>query len=212
MERSTCLIFYFYVHLLTTSRYSVHLVDTVKIDHEKGICLTEGVKATKDVLFFINSPSDDEKQHKSENSANKKQPAKSLNGSGSPAKNKVVGGKVLRSKTRSAAQEDLVVTTSVRIAEHQKELHEQRHRDGLAKYAEDGVGLNNKEGKGWKRFQSYKGEAGLPKEVESMRVRGSLMTPKFIWLIFGCRFLLTGRLRRLFCLYTGLRYPFTSTQ
>ena len=31
-------------------------------------------------------------------------------------------------------------------------------------------GLAGKEGKTWKRFQSYKGEAGLPREVEDMRV------------------------------------------
>lgn len=142
----------------------------MKVDHEKGICLTEGVKASKDVLFFINNPSEDEKQGKSDKGTAKKPPKKPANGAVSPAKNKVVGGKVLRNKTRSAAQEDVLITTVARIAEHQKELHAQRQRDGLAKYSEDGGGLNNKEGKGWKRFQSYKGEAGLPKDVENMRV------------------------------------------
>ena len=149
-------------------RYSIQLVDTVKVDHEKGICLTDCIKQSKDVLFFINSQSEDESKAKS--SRPSKLPAKPLNGHGSPAKNKVVGGKVLRNKTRSSAQEDVITTTAARIAEHQKELHAARQRDGLAKYSEEGQGAGNKEGKGWKKFQSYKGEAGLPKEVENLRV------------------------------------------
>lgn len=149
-------------------RYSVLLIDTVKIDHEKGICLTEGMKQAKDVLFFINTQSDDEAD-KAKTKA-KKPPVKPINGNGSPAKHKVAGGKVLRNKTRSAAQEDVISTTAARIAEHQRELHSNRQRDGLAKYSEEGVGTGGKEGKTWKRFQSYKGEAGLPKEIEGMRV------------------------------------------
>lgn len=145
----------------------MHLVDTVKIDHEKGICLTDCIKASKDVLFFLNSPSDEEEDKPK---SSKKAPAKPLNGNASPAKHKVAGGKVLRNKTRSAAQEDVILTTVARIAEHQKELHAARQRDGLAKYSEEGQGTGHKEGKGWKRFQSYKGEAGLPREVESLKV------------------------------------------
>ena len=142
------------------------LTDTVKVDHEKGICLTDCIKASKDVLFFLNTQSDEEK----EKTKSKKPPVKPLNGAASPAKNKVVGGKVLRNKTRSAAQEDVIQTTAARIAEHQRELHTQRQREGLARYSEEGSGTGNKEGKTWKRFQSYKGEAGLPKEVENLRV------------------------------------------
>ncbi|PAV23533.1 FACT complex subunit SPT16 [Pyrrhoderma noxium] len=148
-------------------KYSMHLVDTVKIDHEKGICLTDCIKASKDVLFFLNSPSDEEEDKPK---SSKKAPAKPLNGNASPAKHKVAGGKVLRNKTRSAAQEDVILTTVARIAEHQKELHAARQRDGLAKYSEEGQGTGHKEGKGWKRFQSYKGEAGLPREVESLKI------------------------------------------
>ncbi|KAI5124316.1 hypothetical protein M0805_008924 [Coniferiporia weirii] len=150
-------------------KYSMLLIDTVKIDHERGICLTDCIKQSKDVLFFLNSQSDEEDE-KTKAKSSKKPPIKPLNGHGSPAKNKVAGGKVLRNKTRSAAQEDVVMTTAARIAEHQRELHASRQREGLVKYSEEGQGTGNKEGKGWKRFQSYKGEAGLPKEVENMRI------------------------------------------
>ena len=59
-------------------RYSVLLIDTVKIDHEKGICLTEGLKQSKDVLFFINSQSEDEEAKSKAKS--KKPPIKPSNG------------------------------------------------------------------------------------------------------------------------------------
>lgn len=88
-------------------------------------------------------------------------------------KNKTAGGKVLRTKTRSAAQEEVSQSTSNRILEHQRELFEARQRDGVAKYSEEGDGTGKNEGKQWKRFNSYKGEAALPPEVETLRVRFS---------------------------------------
>ncbi|KAI0057097.1 FACT complex subunit SPT16 [Artomyces pyxidatus] len=145
-------------------KYALQIMDTVKIGHDKAICITDGVKSTKDTLFYLtrDDPGDDVKPAK-------KPPVKA-NGNASPMKNKTAGGKVLRNKTRSAAQEEVVQSTGAKIAEHQKELHQQLQEEGLAKYSEEGGGANGKEGKGWKRFQSYKGEAGLPKEVESLRI------------------------------------------
>lgn len=154
--------------LTRNDRYALLLTDTVKVDHEKGICLTDCIKAPKDVLFFLNTESANETGK--ETSKAKKPPAKPLNGHASPAKHKIAGGKVLRNKTRGAAQEDIIHTTAARIAEHQRELHEQRQKEGLIKFSEEGQGSGNKEGSVWKRFQSYKGEAGLPREVENMRV------------------------------------------
>lgn len=89
---------------------------------------------------------------------------------GSPGKNKTVGGKVLRNKTRSAAQEEVLQTTAAKLKERQAELHANLQTAGLAKYSEEGGGFGEKEGKGWKRFQSYKGEGALPKEAEALRV------------------------------------------
>ena len=145
------------------------MVDTVLVGDERATCLTVGVKSAKDTLFFLNQEADGE----AESSKTAKKPPTTkigVNGYASPAKNKVVGGKMLRNKTRSAAQEEVVQTTAAKIAEHQKELHSRLQADGLAKYSEGGGGVTNKEGKGWKRFQSYKGEAGLPREAESLRV------------------------------------------
>ena len=144
----------------------MHLVDTVRVGADKATFLTDGVKSSKETLFFLNTAEDeDEKPLK----AAKAPPAKPVI-NGSPGKHKTVGGKVLRNKTRSAAQEEVLQTTAARIKEHQAELHSGLQAAGLAKYSEEGGGLNEKEGKGWKRFQSYKGEGALPKEAETLRV------------------------------------------
>ncbi|KAH9079223.1 FACT complex subunit SPT16 [Lactarius deliciosus] len=144
-------------------RYALQINDTVKVGQDKGICITEGVKSTKDTLFYLTREDSEE-----EKVAQK--PAPKTNGNVSPVKNKTAGGKVLRNKTRSAAQEEAMQSTGAKIAEHQKELHRQLQDQGLARYSEEGDGANGKEGKSWKKFQSYKGEAGLPREVETLRI------------------------------------------
>lgn len=124
-------------------------------------CLTDGLKKPKHVMFFSDDGSEEE---------DTKAPAKKgANGNPSPLKNKTAGGKVLRNKTRNAGQEEAAQSTA-KIAGHQRELHAQLHKNGLAKYSESGAGAGGKEGQGWKKFQSYKGELGLPKEVDSLRV------------------------------------------
>ncbi|KAI0747959.1 FACT complex subunit SPT16 [Daedaleopsis nitida] len=149
-------------------RYALQLIDTVLVGSDKATCLTSGVKSTKETMFFLNQ---DEGEPSSKAPAKKPPAAKSgINGNASPTKNKTAGGKVLRNKTRSAAQEELVQSMAAKIADHQRELHTRLHDEGLARFSEGGGGTGGKEGKGWRRFQSYKGEAALPREVESLRI------------------------------------------
>lgn len=149
------------------TRYSLQLVDTVQVSSEKAICLTSGVKSIKDTMFFLSQEDD----ANTKAAPSKKPPTTKPNGNASPAKNKMAGGKVLRNKTRGAAQEEAIQTATAKIAEHQRELHQRLQEEGLAKHSEGAGGYGRNEGKGWKRFQSYKGEAALPKEAESLRVR-----------------------------------------
>ncbi|KAH9930997.1 FACT complex subunit SPT16 [Fomitopsis serialis] len=147
-------------------KYSLQLVDAVQVSNEKAVCLTSGVKSIKDTMFFLNQDDDGDAK-----AAPPKKPSTTkANGNASPVKNKMAGGKVLRNKTRGAAQEEAIHTATARIAEHQKELHQRLQDEGLTKYSEGGGGTGRNEGKGWKRFQSYKGEAALPKEAESLRI------------------------------------------
>ncbi|KAG1761808.1 t-SNARE [Suillus occidentalis] len=62
----------------------------------------------------------------------KKAPVKPLV-NGSPIKNKSIGGKVLRNKTHSTAQEDVLMTAAAKIKDHQQQLHEGLQPAGLPK-------------------------------------------------------------------------------
>ncbi|KAI1787890.1 FACT complex subunit SPT16 [Ganoderma leucocontextum] len=148
-------------------KYALQLIDTILVGADKGTYLTLGTKSVKDTMFFLNQ----EEAKSSKAPAKKAQTVKGVaNGNASPAKNKTAGGKVLRNKTRGAAHEELAQSMAAKIAEHQKELHAKLHTEGLARFSEGGGGTGGKEGKGWKRFQSYKGEGALPREVENLRI------------------------------------------
>lgn len=150
----------------TGKKYALHLIDTVRVGPDKATFLTDGAKLPTDTLFYLNT-ADDQVDDQAKSSKN---PPTKLPTNGTPARNKTAGGKVLRNKTRSAAQEEVLQSTAAKIKEHQAELHAALQREGLAKYSENGVKHGEKEGKGWKRFQSYKGEGALPKEAEALRI------------------------------------------
>ncbi|TFK42772.1 FACT complex subunit SPT16 [Crucibulum laeve] len=147
-------------------KYALQLVDTVKIDSSHASLLTQGTKSSKEVLFFLNPDSEEEKPKK------EKKPPVIPRTNGSPSKQKAVtvGGKVLRNQSRRAAQDDVHQTAAAKLAEHQRELHLKLQEDGMQKFSDDGGGTNGKEGKGWKKFQSYKGEGALPTEVDRLRI------------------------------------------
>ena len=112
-------------------------MDTVQVTADKATSLTTGVKSVKDTMFFLNPEAE------ADSKPAKKAPTNKLptKGNPSPAKNKMAGGKVLRNKTRSAAQEELVQTSAPKIAEHRRELHQQLQNDGLARFSEGGGGF-----------------------------------------------------------------------
>lgn len=181
-------------------RYALQINDSVKIGQDKGICITEGVKSAKDTLFYLTRDESEEEK------VRQKPPTKS-NGNASPMKNKTAGGKVLRNKTRGATQEEAMQSSSAKIAEHQRELHDRLQEQGLVRYSEEGDGANGKEGKAWKKFQSYKGEAGLPKEVEMLRVRRGFLT--YVKMLTRIRFSWTAKHKRSSYLSMGLQFRFT---
>ncbi|PPQ86867.1 hypothetical protein CVT25_012586 [Psilocybe cyanescens] len=146
-------------------KYALNLVDTIKVEAGKSSLMTDGIKSPKDTLFFLTPDSDEEKQKK----AAKKAASAPLK-NGTPIKQKTVGGKVLRNQTRRAVQDEVHQTALAKLIEHQRELHENLQTQGLAKFSEDGGGSSGKEGKGWKKFQSYKGEGALPSEVDRLRI------------------------------------------
>ncbi|KAG6849338.1 hypothetical protein H0H93_009304 [Arthromyces matolae] len=146
----------------TGKKYSLHIVDTIRVDLDKSTLLTEGMRSTKDTLFFLTPESEDDRPQE-------RKPSTKSRANGSPQK-KTAGTKVLRNQTRRAVQDEVHTSAVARLADHQRELHEKIQSDGIKRYVEGGGGSGGKEGKGWKKFQSYKGEGALPAEVEKLRI------------------------------------------
>ncbi|KAG5220817.1 FACT complex [Salix suchowensis] len=116
------------------SRYSIQLVDTVKIEAEKASLLTEGVKSTKDTMFFLNPESADEKPKKPE----KKAPAVSRK-NGSPRRRRLL---VKSFGITAVTMRPMSYTDNFRPRAWRSTRRRRR--------------ASGKEGKGWKKFQSYK--------------------------------------------------------
>ena len=184
----------------------MNLVDTIKIEVEKASLLTEGTKTPQAAFFFLTNDSELEKPQKN----GKKAPTVPT-ANGSPLKQKTIGGKVLRNQTRRAVQDEVHQTATARLIDHQRELHENLQAQGLAKFSENGVGYSGKEGKGWKKFQSYKGDGALPTEVDRLRV-GLNFFESFSDAIGLCipRFLLIAKPKRSFYQFMDLPFPSTS--
>ncbi|KAG8696067.1 FACT complex subunit spt16 [Ceratobasidium sp. 394] len=144
----------------------------------KGVILAtismryKGYSAHVSRTFFVDPSKDDDAKGKGKPDSPSKSKSKPTSAKKHASPNgKMVGSKVLRTKTRQQfLDNDTSASTLARITTHQKELHAQRLADGLERFADDEGGDGGKERKTWKRFQSYKGEAGLPKEVDSMRI------------------------------------------
>ncbi|TFK25049.1 FACT complex subunit SPT16 [Coprinopsis marcescibilis] len=143
-------------------KYALNLVDTIRVDKNKSVLLTDGIKSSKETLFFLDSESDNQK-------AKTKKAPSAPKTNGAPAKAKAVGGKVLRNQRR-AAQDEVHQTAATKMIEHQRDLHEKLQESGMEKFSEGRGGSDGKEGKSWKKFQSYKGEGALPQEVERLRI------------------------------------------
>ncbi|KAF8337624.1 FACT complex subunit SPT16 [Cantharellus anzutake] len=155
-------------------KYAIGLTDTVKVTANSSVCLTEGSKTPTEYIFrFEDEPKEKASSSKAPNKSDKKAVKADPDASPKtkPLNGVTVGSKILRGKTRQQLLDpEASKSVQAKIADHQRELHAQRQQEGLARHAgEDGTNTEDNR-KTWKRFQSYKGEAGLPKEAESLRI------------------------------------------
>jgi nucleosome binding factor SPN SPT16 subunit len=183
----------------TGKKYALQLNDTIRVGVEKSVLLTEGSRSAKDTLFFLTGDDEDEEPVKVERTSTKARP------NGSPVK-KVVGGKMLRNQPRRAVQDEVHTSAAARLAEHQRELHDRLQTEGIQRFSEGGSGQGGKEGKGWKKFQSYKGEAALPAEVERLRVCFMVETLVHFLTVPFIRLWSIAKRRRLYSLFMGMLF------
>ncbi|KAE8266753.1 hypothetical protein A4X09_0g5594 [Tilletia walkeri] len=143
-------------------KYALSLTDTVRIGADPDTAvqfLTVPIKGTSDyMLTSVDDGSEDEDLPATARS----------NGKSSPLKTKVTaGGKVLRNSGRNeAASESL----AKKIREHQRQLMEQRHEDGLNRFESNEGEANPDNRKVFKKFESYKRGELMPAKTQDLRI------------------------------------------
>ncbi|KAI9304410.1 FACT complex subunit-domain-containing protein [Cunninghamella echinulata] len=157
-----------------SKKYSLLIVDTVRVTNEIPIPLTECSKRLNEVSYFIK---EDESMDANENNNNEKSGEgksqgknNNSNTSSSRSMKKEPAPKtaILRSKFRSEDQDE--ETKEQRRKEHQKQLFAQKHADGLARFSEDQQAGDDDRKPVFRKFESYRSEAKLPREVKDLRI------------------------------------------
>ncbi|KAG0046982.1 FACT complex subunit spt16 [Gryganskiella cystojenkinii] len=135
-----------------SKKYSLLLIDTVRITHESAQILTVCDTSLSDISYVFKDPAeDDEAPVKSESSSNQR-----------AAKSAVLNTK-LRSEQEDASKE-------LSRKEHQKLLAEQKHAEGLERYGDGGSLKKDDQRAAFRKFESYKRDTALPKEVSNLRI------------------------------------------
>jgi nucleosome binding factor SPN SPT16 subunit len=130
--------------------YSLVIADTVRVTASKAAVFTREAAYDLDTVSFFFK--DDEE----EAPAPKSKPKKDSH-IGAVAQSNIVGKRLRQDR---AANQDAEKEAQRR--EHQKELHQRKQRDGLAKYNKGIGALNGTEEKKFKRFQSYRRDEEIP--------------------------------------------------
>ncbi|CAD6921441.1 unnamed protein product [Tilletia controversa] len=143
-------------------KYALSLTDTVRVGSDPDTpvqFLTQSMKGTSDyMLTSVDDASEDEELPEKARS----------NGKSSPLKTKVTaGGKVLRNSGRNDAASE---TVAKRIREHQRQLMDQKHEDGLNRFSSHEGEANPDNRKTFKKFESYKRADMMPVKTQDLRI------------------------------------------
>ncbi|KAJ3071143.1 FACT complex subunit spt16 [Podochytrium sp. JEL0797] len=142
--------------------YSMLLADTIRLTKEAPVYLTNYDRDFKDISWEMND-SDEEVVVDT-----KKAVAK-------------IPTAVLKSKLRNDEGE---MTNEQRRSLHQKELADQRHAEGLARFSEGGA-AKELEKAAFRKFECYRKETLLPKAVEQLRIVVDKRSEAIILPIYG---------------------------
>ncbi|KAF8929066.1 putative SPT16-general chromatin factor [Dissophora ornata] len=134
-----------------SKKYSLMLIDTIRITQEAPQILTVCETGVRDISYFFKDAEEEEEPAKKESPTNQRS-AKSA---------------VLNTKFRSEQDE---ASKDQARKEHQKMLAEQKHSEGLERYGDAGSLKKDNQKSVFRKFESYKRESALPKEVTSLRI------------------------------------------
>ncbi|CEG70970.1 hypothetical protein RMATCC62417_06776 [Rhizopus microsporus] len=157
--------------------YALMLVDTIRVTNEAPVVLTADCsKKLNKISYFFDESEDKEKEsEKVEKAASTSAPSK--------RESSIAKSAILRSKFRSEDQED--ESKEQKRKEHQKQLFAQKLAEGLAKYSESSGGGNGEEKPLFRRFESYRSDAKLPRDAKGLKISVDRKHDSIILPIYG---------------------------
>ncbi|ORX52677.1 SPT16-domain-containing protein [Hesseltinella vesiculosa] len=164
--------------------YSLLLVDTMRVTDRLPVVLTDSSKRLGDISFFFGDEDDKDAMDLEDAPAKKKKTR--ADASSSAAATAAAGPTktaILRSKFRSEEQDD--DTKEQKRSEHQKQLFAQKQADGLAKFSENGPTGQQENKVEFRRFESYRSEQKLPREIQRLQIIVDKRNESVILPIYG---------------------------
>lgn len=146
--------------------YAIMLVDTVRVTQEAPIVLTADCsKKLNKISYFFD---DEEEAEKEESESKKKSTATSGGPAASVKREATAKSAILRSKLRNEDHEE--ESREQKRKEHQKQLFAQKLAEGLARFSEGSGNGDGEEKPIFRKFESYRSEAKLPREVRGLKI------------------------------------------
>ncbi|KAI8393680.1 FACT complex subunit-domain-containing protein [Radiomyces spectabilis] len=152
--------------------YSLLLIDTIRVTMEAPTMLTDCSKRLNEISYFFKDEGGD-----AEMAEASKAPARPVK------KEPLPKSAILRSKFRSEEQEE--ESREQKRKEHQKQLFAQKLAEGLAKFSEGGENGQNESKAVFRKFESYRTEAKLPREIRDQKIIVDKRAESIILPIYG---------------------------
>lgn len=152
--------------------YALMLVDTVRVTNDAAVVLTADCsKKLNKISYFFDEEDEDVKMEddkKSSKDNNKNSAPASSIASTVKRESAVAKSAILRSKLRNEDQEE--ESREQKRRDHQKQLFAQKLSEGLAKFSESSGNGDGEEKAVFRKFESYRSEAKLPREVRGLKI------------------------------------------
>ncbi|KAI8987435.1 FACT complex subunit-domain-containing protein [Mycotypha africana] len=145
-------------------KYALMLIDTVRVTDDVPIVLTADCsKKLNKISYFF-----DDDEDKDAMDVDKKNPAATGPAATVKREAAVTKSAILRSKLRNEDQEE--ESREQKRREHQKQLFAQKLAEGLARFSESSGQGDGEEKPVFRKFESYRSETKLPREVRSLKI------------------------------------------
>ncbi|KAI8890085.1 SPT16-domain-containing protein [Backusella circina FSU 941] len=153
--------------------YALCIVDIIRVTNEAPFVMTDCSKKLNKISYFFDddkedAPSASSSRAATDSSSKAASSSSKVRGVSTRNSDPVAKTAILRSKLRNEDQDD--EPREHKRREHQKELFTRKMEEGLARFTTGGEGGNNEQQAVFRKFESYRSEARLPREVRQLKI------------------------------------------